>query len=461
MHEIITLQLGTSANYLATHFWNIQEHAVRSPTPTSHHLPLEDIVDHDVLFRQGLAPDRSTVTFTPRALIYDRGRSFGALKRVNELYQEPELKQDPSGAESLEKIEQDQFPLHPFQTSLDETEDGAGDSSLLSDNNVNAWSDYATQFFHPRSYLQVNPTASSQLNFDDFDHGVDLFRQRDAQVEIFDNDLRSFLEDSDGLQGFQIIASLSDGWSGFTSSMVTLLADELPKQTRWLFATGSPASRLHHHNIARTLADTEENLTAFVPFLTRASYSASADAAAWLDDLTLPARRLNDKLAYSDITSFLYTDRILRSAKHGSQSLTPSLDVTAPSERRFLVTRTPPNDSTGTPARDGLESALGQDSALTTTYSWPRARLLPKCFPHTQAWSSGTDDRSVSIEDSATGARTFLKDLRDMVQGIRGAHGYTERKELVSELLEYEDRYRGEMDEELGSSAGDEDEDFV
>lgn len=33
MHEILTLQLGQQANYLATHFWNAQV----PPIPSPHH----------------------------------------------------------------------------------------------------------------------------------------------------------------------------------------------------------------------------------------------------------------------------------------------------------------------------------------------------------------------------------------------------------------------------------------
>lgn len=37
MHEIVTLQFGQRANYLATHFWNIQvgQHGARLGSPTS------------------------------------------------------------------------------------------------------------------------------------------------------------------------------------------------------------------------------------------------------------------------------------------------------------------------------------------------------------------------------------------------------------------------------------------
>jgi hypothetical protein len=97
MHEIITLQLGQRANYLATHFWNTQ---VGKPSSHSSHpcLPSpqesyftyssdqESLVNHDIHFRPGIGAD-GTETFTPRTLIYDLKGGFGSLKKINALYE--------------------------------------------------------------------------------------------------------------------------------------------------------------------------------------------------------------------------------------------------------------------------------------------------------------------------------------------------------------------------------------
>jgi len=45
----------------------------------------ESPVNHDVHFRAGYAPD-GTDTFTPRTVIYDFKREFGALRKINDLY---------------------------------------------------------------------------------------------------------------------------------------------------------------------------------------------------------------------------------------------------------------------------------------------------------------------------------------------------------------------------------------
>jgi hypothetical protein len=80
MHEIVTIQLGRRANYLGTHYWNIQEsYHTFAPAPLSP-------VNHDVHFRQGIAPD-GTETYLPRTLIYDLKSGFGSLARSNILGQ--------------------------------------------------------------------------------------------------------------------------------------------------------------------------------------------------------------------------------------------------------------------------------------------------------------------------------------------------------------------------------------
>ena len=78
MHEIVTVQIGRRANYLCTHFWNTQESYFTFPPA-----PLSP-VNHDVHFRQGIAPDGAD-TYLPRTLIYDLKAGFGSLAKINAL----------------------------------------------------------------------------------------------------------------------------------------------------------------------------------------------------------------------------------------------------------------------------------------------------------------------------------------------------------------------------------------
>lgn len=87
MHEIVTLQLGQSSNYLATHFWNAQE------SYFTYSEREEPVIDHDVHFRPGLGADGSE-TYTPRTIIYDLKGGFGTLRKFNALY---DIQDEPSG----------------------------------------------------------------------------------------------------------------------------------------------------------------------------------------------------------------------------------------------------------------------------------------------------------------------------------------------------------------------------
>ena len=167
-HEIITLQFGHSANFVGTHFWNIQESAfcfgdVDKVDP-------RDQVDHDVLFREGRNHLNQT-TFTPRLLLFDLK---GALRTLPEsggpLYGEPEgevvwsndvtLHKAPSPAknEFLKEVEAENEEEEDADRDRDETEVGqqgaakedktAGSEDLEDD--VIVWSDFLGTQLHPR-----------------------------------------------------------------------------------------------------------------------------------------------------------------------------------------------------------------------------------------------------------------------------------------------------------------------
>lgn len=82
MHEILTLQFGHRANYLATHFWNTQES----------YFTYDDSqglspVNPNIHFRAGCGP-KGEDTFTPRTLIYDLKGGFGSMRKGAGLYED-------------------------------------------------------------------------------------------------------------------------------------------------------------------------------------------------------------------------------------------------------------------------------------------------------------------------------------------------------------------------------------
>lgn len=97
MHEIVTLQFGEQANFVATHFWNTQVGSmirrlmisctkVSKESYFTYSSNEDSPVDHDVHFKPGIGADGAD-TYTPRAVIYDFKKNYGSMRKVSELYE--------------------------------------------------------------------------------------------------------------------------------------------------------------------------------------------------------------------------------------------------------------------------------------------------------------------------------------------------------------------------------------
>ena len=68
-----------------------------------------------------------------------------------------------------------------------------------------------------------------------------MFATRDAEVDVFDEDIRLWIEECDELQAIQVFTSSDDAWSGFSSRYVERLRDELGKCCIWVWGLDSSA----------------------------------------------------------------------------------------------------------------------------------------------------------------------------------------------------------------------------
>ncbi|KAH7044656.1 tubulin domain-containing protein [Macrophomina phaseolina] len=189
-------------------------------------------VDHDVHFRPGIGADGSD-TYMPRAVIYDLKGGFGSMRKINALY-EPE---DDGGAAlwpgSTITHRAPTIQPSPYQQALDA---GLQPPPLTTDT-VRYWSDYSRVYFHPRSLCQIHEfELRSQLNpFEAWGMGDELFANLDREHDLLDRDLRPFVEESDQLQGLQIMSSVDDAWGGFAARYVERLRDEFGKLPVWVW----------------------------------------------------------------------------------------------------------------------------------------------------------------------------------------------------------------------------------
>lgn len=88
-HGVVTIQAGMYANFVGTHWWNMQE---ASFCYDKDQAALLDI-NHDILFREGLNYRQET-TFTPRLLCIDLKENFRGL-RGGDLYHGPSENEIP------------------------------------------------------------------------------------------------------------------------------------------------------------------------------------------------------------------------------------------------------------------------------------------------------------------------------------------------------------------------------
>ncbi|KAH7080898.1 protein DML1 [Paraphoma chrysanthemicola] len=233
MHEIVTLQFGERSNYLGTHFWNTQESYFTYPPEP------ESPVNHDVLFRPGIAPNGSD-TFTPRALLYDLKGAFGSMRKINALY-EPEDDRsilDQKGVWPSKPIIQQAQAIPP--STYQEHLDAGLDPPALNSSSVRYWSDYSRVFYHPKSIVQLSEfdVNDKLMPFEKWDVGMDLFEKLEREVDLVDRDLRPFVEECDGIQGLQIFTGVDDAWGGWACGWLERLRDEYGKLSIWTWGLG-------------------------------------------------------------------------------------------------------------------------------------------------------------------------------------------------------------------------------
>ncbi|KAF2120000.1 tubulin domain-containing protein [Lophiotrema nucula] len=234
----------------------------------------ESPVNHDILFRPGVAPD-GTDTFTPRALIYDLKGAFGGMKKVNALY-EPEEDANVTGSSvwsSKPIIQRVQpIPPSPYQAHLD-----AGlDPPPLSTSTVRYWSDYSRVFYHPKSLIQLSEfeVNDTLMPFEKWEVGSELFDKLERESDLVDRDLRPFIEECDGIQGIQIFTGVDDAWGGWASGWVERLRDEYGKMSIWTWGVGDQGAntsvprekRLQQIvNSSRSLQALAEHSSVYIP----------------------------------------------------------------------------------------------------------------------------------------------------------------------------------------------------
>ncbi|XP_034118273.1 protein misato [Drosophila albomicans] len=245
--EIITLQFGTYANYVGAHFWNQQEanFVYDRDDNDGGQVAEEELPHNDVLYREGRNEYNQT-TYTPRLLTVDVGGTLGHLPMVGELYgnylpllheqtTDDVLQRTKESAEQsklntdgeLDVLQQPTAAISEYQQDLLKNQVNLVDKDYKLAESCNSWADYLYARYHPRSF-NVLPGLMRQADVQALGThaaGVELWQSVDFNEEFCDR-IRLYAEECDGLQGFQLLFDIDDGFSGMASKCLEHLNDE-------------------------------------------------------------------------------------------------------------------------------------------------------------------------------------------------------------------------------------------
>lgn len=258
--EIVTLQVGHYANFVGTHWWNIQNASFIYDPSTK---PAESKeINSDVLFREGqnLMGD---VTYTPRLIAFDLKGSLNTLKQSGTLYDIQDHEEDlmwnhditmhksdlPEKNEFLQDLDKNDVRAAEQNSAevnmaVDEAEEDApsmeesGQSSQLPpadassklynlDDTVKVWSDFLHPHMHPLSVhiIDAYQHNSEVEKFDMFGFGAQVYANHRDMSTIEDR-LHFFAEECDNLQGFHFLVDTYDGFGGLAAALMEEVADE-------------------------------------------------------------------------------------------------------------------------------------------------------------------------------------------------------------------------------------------
>ncbi|XP_058442908.1 protein misato [Malaya genurostris] len=282
--EIITLQLGNYANYVGTHWWNIQEASFSYDSETE-----ETEVDHDVLYREGQTNNRQT-TFTPRMLLLDLKGTLKFMQEDGQLYNDyssenskedivNEVLWDPN---KVTVVKEEHVERNAYQHDLEQPNNSVIEQEKDYDfvNSVEDWIDFSYARYHPRSINIVNEYIHSkeEHRFDTITSGMELWRKCDVQ-EQFTDKIRQYVEECDQCQGFQLLFDCVDGFTGVAIKTLEYIQDEYgkaslvfpvfpPKQLNYKNADETMSTSIRVINIALAFSELIERCSLFIPLST-------------------------------------------------------------------------------------------------------------------------------------------------------------------------------------------------
>ncbi|GIY59247.1 protein misato homolog 1 [Caerostris darwini] len=347
--EVVTIQAGSFANFIGTHWWNIQESSFCYSPDSS--IPLD--INHDVLFREGLNLHRE-VTYTPRLVLVDLQDNLTSIRKECPLYRSSnEDKSETLWDGPVEVIKSEEIKKNPFleefekmsdtsemNTDVSEESKTQKISEILYDfnNPSTVWCDFLKTNLHPRSFCLFNELSCTQNNspLDLYSNGEEIY-STDGK-EMIEDAVRRMSEECDYLQGFHVLFDAHNGFSGITNNILQYLDDEykripslcfpvfqsnkanpvpdIKEEMNRLYAVLNSMSNLNNYcSLFSPLCLSDSIVTQSPPYRSfpyleyqpNLLYQTSAIYAAAIETLTSPYRLKAMKFNMGDITSVMST----------------------------------------------------------------------------------------------------------------------------------------------------------
>ncbi|RKO83228.1 tubulin domain-containing protein [Blyttiomyces helicus] len=178
---------------------------------------------------------------------------------------------------AVERHEEEPFAKNQFLQHLDsEAPPAATDTPVTFsqdlDSTVQVWTDFNKIYHHPRTIVELTQFqhADETNPFALYSQGRRVFADQETRDEVIENRIRFFAEESDSLQGFNVIADVADGFAGFTADLLEYVSDDYAKKA--IFTHGihwSPENEedriLYAANSALAMKSIAENSSIYVP----------------------------------------------------------------------------------------------------------------------------------------------------------------------------------------------------
>lgn len=170
--------------------------------------------------------------------------------------------------------------VHPFQ-DLDEGSTSVSDPTKYKfHETVSRWTDFMYTRYHPRSVnlLQQYKNSPNENEFDTFTNGRVTWSNHDLNENMLDR-TRQYLEECSNCQGFQMLFTADDGFSGLAMECMRELTDEYgktilaipvlaPNGVQYKNCDTQMSATIRAANIALCYSNLIENCNLFLPLST-------------------------------------------------------------------------------------------------------------------------------------------------------------------------------------------------